>query len=177
MEKQIINEDYDFFSFKRIITIYSDYVTKEYFNISEYYINRIIKAALFLNHKKIGPLIYEIKRNIIPIKDSHENNYLSIKMEKLNELNDELNKENVSNLINTLHKNDWYHGDLHQWNIMVNCNKEIKLIDFDTMFRISKGRKDKNVKNYIVYCRYNNYLDYLKKDDFIILKELNIKIF
>jgi len=156
MENQFIYSPDRTIPCKRIITIYPNYVTKEYINISDYYINRIIKASLFLNHKKVGPTIYEIKR---------DNKFLIIKMEKLLEVED-INEEKMINIVNILHDNDWCHGDLHSKNIMNNKNKELRIIDFDTMFRISRGKNDKRVLKYILYTNYKNYLEFITKDDF-----------
>lgn len=143
--------------FKRVISIYSTHITKEYFQITNYYANRIIKAALFLSYKNLGPKIYEINRT---------DDFLIIKMEKLIEITEDINPDRIFDMVHTLHNNDWCHGDLHGKNIMINENKELRIIDFDTMFRISKGKTDKKVLKYILSVNYNNYKKFVSEDDF-----------
>jgi hypothetical protein len=103
-------------------------LTKEYFNISNNDINRILESYLFLSNLNIGPKVYHI---------TIEAEYLSISMEKVDHiiLNNDI-KSKILNIIKILHSHDYYHGNLILSNIGIKNNK-IMILNPDNMIHIS----------------------------------------
>lgn len=90
-----------------------------------------------------------ISPKIISITKDKRTNKNAVIMEKypiiLLEYYDEWKyKDKIKHLINTLHKIEIIHGDLHANNIVINPeNKQVKLIDFGKSFMFKELDKDK----------------------------------
>lgn len=140
--------------FKTKVIINKKTVEKIYNGLDDYYLTRILECATFLSNTKLGPKIISI---------NSDEKTMKIKYERVDEpeWDDKLRKKMLKR-INKLHNYDFCHGDLIKENIGIKDGK-LLFLDPDTMFRISNGKNDPNIQEYIL----TNFGDDMSYEEFI----------
>lgn len=116
-----------------------EYFNKEYYDISEYHWNRILKVSKLFHENGIGPKVIDSDYDEISEAGS-------ITYEVVDPLLDVLNnkhvdkkkiKHKIRKVVKKMHSLGYGHGDLHLGNIGMK-NGSFVLLDFDTVYKMDE---------------------------------------